>query len=274
MTDASTENPVRDEDRVAPDDLATSHVCEGGNLDCGSGLLLLIRKAMSRVPGGQVLEIRSTEISVREDLPAWCRMTGNPYLGWRGGSGHNKYFVRHGGEDTQAEADYAKARDYRWQTRVRWRAAEAGTPHAQQAEVFCRNHQWEVGQPASFDVRDDAPSAVEYVLGALGACLVQGLQIRASQRGIGIDELEISLSGRIDDIFVFLGFRPEGDVEEDGEHPVDGHPGFDRITGTLYVQSDEEDEVLEALWREVLEASPVTQSLVRPVTVDVGIRVV
>jgi len=26
---------------------------------------------------GQLLEFRSTEISVEEDFPAWCRMTGN-----------------------------------------------------------------------------------------------------------------------------------------------------------------------------------------------------
>ena len=65
-------------DRVhAPDDIQPDAVCDGGNLDCGSGLLLLIRKAVNEVPAGGVLEIRSTEISVREDLPAWCRMTGH-----------------------------------------------------------------------------------------------------------------------------------------------------------------------------------------------------
>ena len=74
---------MRDEDLQAPETLQTPHICEGGNLDCGSGLLLLIRKSMEKVPDGDVLEIRSTEISVKEDLPAWCRMTENPYLGWR-----------------------------------------------------------------------------------------------------------------------------------------------------------------------------------------------
>jgi len=67
----------------APADIQPDGVCDGGNLDCGSGLLLLIRKAVNDVPPGGVLEIRSTEISVREDLPAWCRMTKNPYLSTR-----------------------------------------------------------------------------------------------------------------------------------------------------------------------------------------------
>jgi len=50
---------------------------DGGDLDCGNGLLLLIRQHMDPMARGQLLEFRSTEISVDEDFPAWCRMTGN-----------------------------------------------------------------------------------------------------------------------------------------------------------------------------------------------------
>jgi 5-methyltetrahydropteroyltriglutamate--homocysteine methyltransferase len=50
---------------------------DGGDLDCGNGLLLLIRRHIDPLERGGLLEIRSTEISVDEDLPAWCRMTGN-----------------------------------------------------------------------------------------------------------------------------------------------------------------------------------------------------
>jgi 5-methyltetrahydropteroyltriglutamate--homocysteine methyltransferase len=50
---------------------------DGGDLDCGNGLLLLIRQHMDPMERGQLLEFRSTEISVEEDFPAWCRMTGN-----------------------------------------------------------------------------------------------------------------------------------------------------------------------------------------------------
>ena len=50
---------------------------DGGDLDCGNGLLLLIRQHMDPMGRGQLLEFRSTEISVEEDFPAWCRMTGN-----------------------------------------------------------------------------------------------------------------------------------------------------------------------------------------------------
>lgn len=50
---------------------------DGGDLDCGNGLLLLIRRHIDPLPRGGLLEIRSTESSVAEDLPAWCRLTGN-----------------------------------------------------------------------------------------------------------------------------------------------------------------------------------------------------
>jgi len=54
---------------------------DGGDLDCGNGLLLLIRQHIDPLERGQLLEFRSTEISVEEDFPAWCRMTGNPLVG-------------------------------------------------------------------------------------------------------------------------------------------------------------------------------------------------
>jgi 5-methyltetrahydropteroyltriglutamate--homocysteine methyltransferase len=50
---------------------------DGGNLDCGNGLLLQIRRHIDPLESGQLLEIRSTEPSVAEDLPSWCRLTGN-----------------------------------------------------------------------------------------------------------------------------------------------------------------------------------------------------
>ncbi|MEO7836614.1 MAG: 5-methyltetrahydropteroyltriglutamate--homocysteine methyltransferase, partial [Acidimicrobiales bacterium] len=59
---------------------------DGGELDCGNGLLLLIRKHIDPLEPGQLLEILSMEASVEEDLPAWCRLTGNEMVNmWRTG---------------------------------------------------------------------------------------------------------------------------------------------------------------------------------------------
>src|SRR5467141_974801 len=53
---------------------------DGGDLDCGDGLLLLIRQHIDPLVPGQLLEFTSTEISVEEEVPAWCRMTGNELI--------------------------------------------------------------------------------------------------------------------------------------------------------------------------------------------------
>lgn len=63
---------------------------DGGDLDCGNGLLLLIRQHMDHLERGGLLEFRSTEISVDEDFPAWCRLTGNELVS----------FVRRGNQRT------------------------------------------------------------------------------------------------------------------------------------------------------------------------------
>ena len=74
--------------------IAVSAVCDGGDQGCGGGLLLLMLQAMKRLEPGTVLEVRSTDPGVREDLPAWCRMTGNDLLAEQEGEQRNRYFLR------------------------------------------------------------------------------------------------------------------------------------------------------------------------------------
>lgn len=227
-----------------PEPIGTPHVCDGGNLDCGSGLLLIIRKAMDQVPAGEVLEIRSTEVSVCNDLPAWCRMTENPYLGWKQADATNRFYVQRGGKQEDVDAELAKARAYRFQARVRWKGETTAT-------VYARNQSFTVGQPASFDVQDVAPSALEYLLGALGGCLVMGLQIHASREGVKVEQIELALNAKPDNLLVFLG------LEENG------HPGLAEISGTAYVESDAPLSKIRELWEHTLRVSPVTNTLFR-----------
>lgn len=69
---------------------------DGGDLDCGSGLLLLIRQHLDPLREGELLEIRSTEISVDEDLPAWCRMTRNELVSQEKEGRQSRFFVAKG----------------------------------------------------------------------------------------------------------------------------------------------------------------------------------
>ena len=55
---------------------------DGGNLDCGGGLLLLIRRHIDPLEPGGLLEILSTDSTVEVELPAWCRLTSNELVSW------------------------------------------------------------------------------------------------------------------------------------------------------------------------------------------------
>jgi uncharacterized OsmC-like protein/TusA-related sulfurtransferase len=229
-------------------------VCDGGDLDCGSGLLLIIRNAMQPLPPGGVLEVRSRESSVKEDLPAWCRLVGHTLEDVKPGEGtYTHYYVRKQQADAALKADVDKARSFVWSARVRW-------TEGMHARAFIRNHSFNVGQPASFDTQDPAPSAVEYLLAAIGGCLAVALQWRASQRGIEVRNLEVSLQAQADNILVFLGLEDEG------------HPGLKRVEGRLYIDADADDDVLQELWQETLRRSPVTQSFRREVPVQLELR--
>ena len=75
-------------------EIAVSAVCDGGDQGCGGGLLLLMLQAIKRLESGSVLEVRSTDPGVREDLPAWRRMTGHELLAEQEGEQRNRYFLR------------------------------------------------------------------------------------------------------------------------------------------------------------------------------------
>src|ERR1041384_7938513 len=66
---------------------------DGGDLDCGGGLLLLIRRHIDPLPRGGLLEILSTDTSVENDLPAWCRLTGNEMISWTKSGRQRAYLV-------------------------------------------------------------------------------------------------------------------------------------------------------------------------------------
>ena len=53
---------------------------DGGDLDCGGGLLLLLTRNLRRVEPGEVLAIHTLEPSVPADLEDWARLAGHTVL--------------------------------------------------------------------------------------------------------------------------------------------------------------------------------------------------
>lgn len=69
---------------------------DGGDLDCGGGLLLLIRRHIDPLEAGELLEIRSTDSTVEVELPAWCRLTSNELVSWTKAGEQRSFLVSKG----------------------------------------------------------------------------------------------------------------------------------------------------------------------------------
>lgn len=133
----------------------------------------------------------------------------------------------------------------------------------QEATVYSRNHTFKVGAPASFREADALPSAIEYLLGALGGDLVNGFQAQAARQDIAIDALELALSAQMNNPLVFLGVIGEA-----------GHAGLETISGTLYVSADAAEATLQQVWQTALDRSPLRHTLQRCVALALDMQVV
>jgi len=51
-------------------------------------------KKMKDLKSGQVLEVLADDIGIKEDMPNWCKTTGNEYLGMEEDKGVYRAFVK------------------------------------------------------------------------------------------------------------------------------------------------------------------------------------
>lgn len=58
-------------------DMRTGAEFDGGDLDCGGGLLLLLMRNLRRVHDGEILAVHTREPSVPGDLREWARLAGH-----------------------------------------------------------------------------------------------------------------------------------------------------------------------------------------------------
>jgi 5-methyltetrahydropteroyltriglutamate--homocysteine methyltransferase len=178
---------------------------DGGDLDCGNGLLLLIRRHIDPMDRGQLLEILSTETSVREDLPAWCRMTGNELL---------------------SVAERGKARSYL----VCKGALSERKPREQAVAVVApRQHIAAVQIPASLPEPRPAPAIPALAVMGMGSWprprwMVQAVHERMQAR-LGEAEFEATADDAVR-LAVQAQLRAGCDVLTDGEQRRDSYASF------------------------------------------------
>jgi tRNA 2-thiouridine synthesizing protein A len=63
-------------------------VWDAGDMGCGD-LLILLRKRLRNMPGA-TLKLIAHDTGAKEDIPAWCRMTGDELCH----AAHPAYFIR------------------------------------------------------------------------------------------------------------------------------------------------------------------------------------
>ncbi len=255
----ANKSDIKNMENIVPD-----QVFDGGDLDCGSGLILLIRENMLKVPVGGVLEMRSREPTVSDDLPPWCRMVHHEYLGQKQGDGFVRYFIRRGEAETgdasdesekQAlEKDKKQAKEYEWRVRTR------STGH-QQSTVYCRNFSWNIGQPISFEEKDAHPCSIEAFLGALGGALASGYATECSRDGLEIDDIEITVRGKLNNVLAHVG------VEE-------GDPGFSSIEVKCFASTMEDEDKVRKAWERTVKRSPLASTLLKAVELNIKLMVV
>lgn len=125
------------------------------------------------------------------------------------------------------------------------------------ATAFVRTHRFVVGAPVTFDEKDPHIAALEYVLGAFGGELVNGLIATARARHVIVDDAEAVVRAELDDPLAHLGVVG-----------AEGHPGLARVHVKVYASSGADEETLRALWDETLRRSPLVRTLERVVRLD------
>lgn len=241
------------------ENLQPDQILEGGDLDCGSGLILLIREKMLQTPIDGILEMRSREPTVGVDLPPWCKMVGHQYLGALPMPQYTRYFMRRLSEapDTASslQADKERARSFEWRLRTRITGVQKST-------TYFRNFSFDTGQSVSFEEKDKLPSAVEYLLGALAASLATGFATEAARANLTVDDIEISTRGQLVNSLAIIGDESTGE------------PTFSAIEVKCYASSFDDVASLRAAWELAIRRSPIAATLRHAVNIQFSLAVV
>ncbi len=233
-------------------------VFDGGDLDCGSGLILLIRENMLKTPTEGILEMRSREPTVADDLPPWCRMSGHEYLGKETGDGFTRYFVKRGTdkkkEEESLKEDLDKAKMYEWRLRARSQGHLKST-------VYSRNFSFEIGQPASFEEKDKHPCAVEYLFAALAGSLSTAFATECAKDNLEVDDIEISLSGSLHNILAHMGLEK-------------GDPSISTIELKCFASTFDDEDKVRDVWNRTVSRSPIAATLAKAVNLKLKLALV
>lgn len=130
-----------------------------------------------------------------------------------------------------------------------------------QVRVHLRGEPLVVRDPIPLDDAAVAPSALELLLGALGADLIALFSAELHRRRVDVDDVELRLSGRLDNALLVLGVVGET-----------GSPRLAAVDGTLFVTGAGDPAAVEDVWALVARRSPVLATLEGTVAVSIEVR--
>lgn len=146
--------------------------------------------------------------------------------------------------------------DFQWSLRV-------ASGSQGQAVAYVRQHQFTTGAPVQFDEQYGGITALEYVLGALGADIVNTLRIVARRRRVVLDDAEALVSGKLNNPLTHLGVVGEA-----------GHPGLETIQVRVYISSVEPEDRIRQVWDEMLETSPLVCTFRAAIALEIELKVI
>ena len=139
-------------------------------------------------------------------------------------------------------------------------AVSAESESATKTTVEARDFEFVIDEPSSLGGTNDGPNPVEYPIGAWAGCLNVVVHTVSEERGIDLDNTKIEITGDLDPR-KFLG------IDEDVR------AGYQEINVRIEVESDADEDALEALEAEVEQRCPVGDNIDNPTPTDVAIEV-
>lgn len=125
--------------------------------------------------------------------------------------------------------------------------------------VEARDFAFVVDEPAALGGTNDGPNPVEYLIGAWAGCLNVVVHTVGEEHGIDLDSVEIEIEGDLDPR-KFLGITD------------DGRAGYRALDVRIDIESDADQEALDALGAEVEERCPVGDNIENPTPTNVTVN--
>lgn len=125
--------------------------------------------------------------------------------------------------------------------------------------VEARDFEFIVDEPATLGGSNSGPNPVEYLIGAWAGCINVVVHTVSEERDINLDSVEIEIRGDLDPR-KFLGAAE------------DVRAGYQELQVQIEVESDADEETLDALGAEVEERCPVGDNIGNPTPTNVTIE--